>query len=81
MDDSGEVMTTETMAARYVGGHAIDVAPVAQPEPRTRASQFPARIGELGVDAVLKAVNGESVEANVDTGTAIVSKENVAEFK
>ena len=33
MDDSGEVVTTETTAARYVGGHAIDVAPVAQQAP------------------------------------------------
>ena len=33
MDDSGEVVTTETRAARYVGGHAIDVAPVAQLAP------------------------------------------------
>jgi hypothetical protein len=33
MDDSGEVVTTETTAARYVGGRAIDVAPVAQQAP------------------------------------------------
>jgi ABC-type sugar transport system substrate-binding protein len=44
-------------------------------------AQFPAKMGELGVDTVLKAVNGESVEANVDTGTAVVTKDNVAEFK
>jgi simple sugar transport system substrate-binding protein len=44
-------------------------------------AQFPAKMGELGVDTVLKAVNGETVEANVDTGTAVVTKDNVAEFK
>ena len=33
MDDSGEVVTTATTAARYVGGHAIDVAPVVQHAP------------------------------------------------
>lgn len=44
-------------------------------------AQFPAKMGELGVDTVYKAVIGESVEANVDTGTAIVTKDNVAEFK
>lgn len=44
-------------------------------------AQFPAKMGELGVDTVYKAVIGESVEANVDTGTAIVTKDNVADFK
>lgn len=44
-------------------------------------AQFPAKMGELGVDTVYKAVLGESVEANVDTGTAIVSADNVADFK
>ena len=27
MDDAGEVVTTGTTAARYLGGRAIDVAP------------------------------------------------------
>ena len=44
-------------------------------------AQFPAKMGELGVDTVYKAVLGESIEANVDTGTAIVTTENVADFK
>jgi simple sugar transport system substrate-binding protein len=44
-------------------------------------AQFPAKMGELGVDTVYKAVIGESVEANVDTGTAIVTKDNAADFK
>lgn len=44
-------------------------------------AQFPAKMGELGVDTVVKAVRGEKIEANVDTGTALVTKDNVAEFK
>jgi len=44
-------------------------------------AQFPAKMGELGVDTVYKAVIGETVEANVDTGTAVVTIENVADFK
>jgi len=44
-------------------------------------AQFPAKMGELGVDTVLKAVLGETIEANVDTGTAIVTADNVADFK
>jgi simple sugar transport system substrate-binding protein len=44
-------------------------------------AQFPAKMGELGVETVWKAINGESVEANVDTGTAVVTKDNVADFQ
>lgn len=44
-------------------------------------AQFPAKMGELGVDTVYKAVIGESVEANVDTGTAVVTTDNLADFK
>jgi ABC-type sugar transport system substrate-binding protein len=44
-------------------------------------AQFPAKMGEFGVATVAKAVRGEAVEANVDTGTAIVTKDNAADFK
>jgi ABC-type sugar transport system substrate-binding protein len=44
-------------------------------------AQFPAKMGELGIETTYKAVIGESVEANVDTGTAIVTKENAADFQ
>jgi simple sugar transport system substrate-binding protein len=44
-------------------------------------AQFPAKMGELGVDTVYKAVKGETIEPNVDTGTAIVTQENASEFK
>jgi simple sugar transport system substrate-binding protein len=44
-------------------------------------AQFPKKMGELGIDTVWKAVTGAAVEKNVDTGTAIVTKENVADFK
>jgi simple sugar transport system substrate-binding protein len=43
-------------------------------------AQFPARIGELGIDTLFKVVSGETVEPFVDTGTAIVTAENAAEF-
>jgi ribose transport system substrate-binding protein len=43
-------------------------------------AQFPAKIGELGVDTLFKAVSGEEVEALVDTGTAIVDAENAGDF-
>jgi simple sugar transport system substrate-binding protein len=44
-------------------------------------AQFPAKMGELGIETVWKAVTGQTVEANVDTGTAIVTKDNVQDFK
>ena len=43
-------------------------------------AQFPAKIGELGIDTLLKVVNGEDVEAFVDTGTALVTPDNAADF-
>ena len=49
MDDSGEVVTTETTAARYVGGHAIDVAPVAQQAPGP---------GEVRIDVAFTGICG-----------------------
>ena len=44
-------------------------------------AQFPAKMGELGVETAWKAVKGETVKRNVDTGTAVVTSENAAEFK
>ena len=43
-------------------------------------AQFPAKMGEMGVQAALDAVNGVDVDANIDTGTEIVTAENAAEF-
>ena len=37
-------------------------------------------MGELGLDTLLKAVNGEDVPPTVDTGTEIVTKENASDF-
>ena len=43
-------------------------------------AQFPAKMGELGLDTLFKAVNGEDVPPAVDTGTEIVTKENASDF-
>jgi ABC-type sugar transport system substrate-binding protein len=58
-----------------------EIAAIAAGTEDASVAQFPAKMGELGVDTVYKAVLGESVEANVDTGTAIVTKDNAADFK
>ena len=44
-------------------------------------AQFPAKMGSLGIETAYKAAKGETVEANVDTGTEMVTKENAAQFK
>jgi simple sugar transport system substrate-binding protein len=44
-------------------------------------AQFPAKMGELGIETALKAVRGEQVQANVDTGAGLVTPKNVNDFK
>lgn len=44
-------------------------------------AQFPAKMSELGVDALVKAINGEKVESLIDSGAALVTKDNVDQFK
>jgi simple sugar transport system substrate-binding protein len=43
-------------------------------------AQFPAKMGELGMDTLLKAVKGEDAPPNVDTGTEVVTKANASMF-
>ncbi|VXB12766.1 sugar ABC transporter substrate-binding protein [Aeromicrobium sp. 9AM] len=44
-------------------------------------AQFPAKMGSMGLQAALDAINGDDVSANIDTGTEMVTKDNVAEFQ
>ena len=43
-------------------------------------AQFPAKMGSLGIETAVAAAKGETVPANVDTGTAMVTKDNVGQF-
>jgi ABC-type sugar transport system substrate-binding protein len=43
-------------------------------------AQFPLKIGELGIVTIAAAVRGQKVETIVDTGTAMVTKENADQF-
>jgi simple sugar transport system substrate-binding protein len=38
-------------------------------------------MGELGIDTVAKAIRGETVQANVDTGAGLVTQKNVKDFE
>lgn len=44
-------------------------------------AQFPKAIGKMGVETAVKVLAGETVEANVNTGVELVTKENIAKFK
>jgi simple sugar transport system substrate-binding protein len=44
-------------------------------------AQFPAKMSELGVDALVKSLRGEKVESLIDSGAALVTKDNMAKFK
>ena len=43
-------------------------------------AQFPTKMAELGVDALVKAIRGEKVEILIDSGAALVTKDNMVEF-
>ena len=57
-----------------------EVALIAAGTEDASVAQFPAKIGELGIDTLFKVVNGEAVEPFVDTGTAIVTPDNAADY-
>ncbi len=44
-------------------------------------AQFPTKMAELGVDALVKAIKGEKVESLIDSGAALVTKANMDKFK
>jgi len=44
-------------------------------------AQFPAKMAELGVDALVKAIRGEQVPTLIDSGAALVTKANMDKFK
>jgi ribose transport system substrate-binding protein len=44
-------------------------------------AQHPIDEGFLGVEAAVKAIKGESVDKRIDTGTEVITKENVKEFQ
>jgi ABC-type sugar transport system substrate-binding protein len=44
-------------------------------------AQFPAKMGSMGVQAAFDAAKGEDVPPTIDTGTEVVTKDNVADFQ
>jgi simple sugar transport system substrate-binding protein len=44
-------------------------------------AQFPAKMAELGVDALVTSIRGGKVESLIDSGAALVTPENMGDFK
>jgi simple sugar transport system substrate-binding protein len=44
-------------------------------------AQFPTKMAELGVDGLVRAIRGEQVETLIDSGAALVTKENMSDFQ
>lgn len=57
-----------------------EVAAIVAGDELASVAQFPARMGEMGAQAALDAVNGEDVEPVIDTGTEMVTADNASDF-
>lgn len=44
-------------------------------------AQFPTKMASMGVEALVKAIRGEAVESLIDSGAALVTKDNMADFQ
>lgn len=44
-------------------------------------AQFPAKMGELGVATLVRAIRGETVDSLIDTGAGLVTLANLADFQ
>jgi ribose transport system substrate-binding protein len=44
-------------------------------------AQAPSNMGKFAIEALLKLKKGEKVDAWVDTGTVMVTKDNAAQYK
>jgi simple sugar transport system substrate-binding protein len=58
-----------------------EVAAIVAGTETASVAQFPAKMGSLGVQAAFDAASGKDVEANIDTGTEMVTKDNAADFQ
>ncbi len=44
-------------------------------------AQYPGKMGELGVENIVKAIRGEKIPEEIDTGTELVTKDNLDKFR
>lgn len=57
-----------------------EVTAIEAGEEAASVAQFPAKMGSLGIETAVKAARGETVQANIDTGTEMVTKDNADKF-
>jgi ABC-type sugar transport system substrate-binding protein len=57
-----------------------EVTAIKAGEQAASVAQFPAKMGSLGIETAVKAARGESVEASIDTGTEMVTRDNADQF-
>ena len=57
-----------------------EVAAIVAGDQLASVAQFPAKMGSMGAQAALDAINGVDVPANIDTGTEMVTADNAADF-
>lgn len=57
-----------------------EVVEIAAGNQDASVAQFPPKMGELGIATLHAVVTGGDFEANVDTGTGMVTSDNVADF-
>jgi simple sugar transport system substrate-binding protein len=58
-----------------------EVAAIAGGTETASVAQFPSKMGSLGAQAAYDAATGKKVDAKVDTGTEMVTKDNVSQFQ
>ncbi|OLB82738.1 MAG: hypothetical protein AUI14_00110 [Actinobacteria bacterium 13_2_20CM_2_71_6] len=58
-----------------------EIAAIMAGEESGSVAQFPDKMGSIGIETAVAAAKGQSVQANVDTGTAMVTKDNASQFK
>ena len=54
---------------------------IAKGEEDASVAQFPKKMSELGLEGLIKAINGQPVDKMIDTGAALGTKENMQNFK
>jgi len=74
-------ITPENIVVVGFDASADEVAAIADGRQDASVAQFPPKMGELGMATLYQAVLGAEVEVNVDTGTAMVTIDNVADFQ
>jgi len=78
--DAALAVGRDDVVAAGFGGTAEAIAAVAEGNLAATVAEFPARVGSLGVDLLVRHLNGEAVPPRVDAGFQVVSDDNVDLF-